>query len=138
LAKQIGETFEKEQSLKSLKTVVAVRDGKVILDNLATKLGRIGDLSLAGSCAFTGELDYRGTLRLSQETTSKLLSRKDLLGGLASMFSDKSSTRLSLPILVGGTSDKPTINLDLSEMAGEVGKNLSEEADNLIKGLFKK
>lgn len=138
LAKQIGETFEKEQSLKNLKTTITVKDGKVFLDNLATKLGQIGDLSLAGSYAFTGELDYRGTLLLSPETTDKLLSRKDLVGGLAGLFSDKSSTRLSLPILVGGTADKPTVNLDLSEMAEDIGKNLSEEAGNLIKGLFKK
>ncbi|MFH1372730.1 MAG: AsmA family protein [bacterium] len=138
LAQQAGQSFEKEQILKSLKTKISVQDGRVILDNLKTGVGKLGDLELGGYYAFDGGIQYRGSLLLSREWTEQLMSQGGLVSGLAGLFADKSVERIKLPLAIDGTVDKPAVNLDFSAMGQNLGDDLTKDAGNLLKGLFKK
>ncbi len=138
LASKMGESFDSEQTIKQLATNVSVKDGKVLLDDLQTKLGTVGDITIGGAYSFSGELDYRGSILLSKNWTEKLLSKEGLVGGLTNFFSDKSVERVRLPIVIGGTSDDPKMDIDYSVLTEALGDNVKDKAENLLKGLFKK
>jgi hypothetical protein len=138
LAKNAGQSFEREQPLKGLNTDVVVKDGKVGLDKLKTRIGNMGDLELGGFYSFSGDVEYKGSILLSRDWTAKLLSQKGLLSGLAGLFTDKSVERIKLPIAIGGTVDKPAVNIDYSALTKDVGDKLTKDADDFLKGLFKK
>ncbi|MEA3297562.1 MAG: AsmA-like C-terminal region-containing protein, partial [candidate division Zixibacteria bacterium] len=138
LASKTGQSFEKEQPLKNLTTNIVVKDGRVSADKLSTSLANLGDLELGGSYGFDGSLDYKGSVLLSQAWTDKLLSQGNLAGGLAALFTDKSSPRIRLPLTITGTMDKPSLNIDYSSMTKNLGENLKDNAADLLKGLFKK
>ncbi len=138
LAKQAGQSFEREQPLKELSTNIAVKDGKVRVDKLKTEVGNAGNLELDGFYSFDGEIDYRGSLLLSRDWTAHLISQGGLLGGLASLLGDQSVDRIKLPLAIGGTIDKPKVNFDYSSLGKNAKDNLSKEAGNFLKDLFKK
>ena len=138
LAEKTGQTFDKEQALKNLKTNVSVKDGKVYLDNMNTRLGSIGDMEIGGYYGFNDEINYTGTILLSEETTKKLTSQGGVLGGLAGFLSDSKSGRVKLPIKFFGTVDKPEADIDYSALTENAGENLKDNAADLIQGLFKK
>lgn len=132
LASKLGEEFSAEQVLKDASTNLFVKDGKVSMDKLITKLGDLGDLELD---LFYGLLDDRlgggGTILLSQERSKKLM------GGLGSLFGSGNTGRIKLPIKIGGTIDKPTFSIDFSAITDNIGDNLKNQAEGLLKGLFK-
>ncbi len=138
LAEKAGKSFEKEQPLKNLLTDIEVRDGKVHLDNVKTKLGDIGDLDLGGFYSFDGELDYTGSILLSKEWTEKLLSKGGLLKGLAGLLSDNSVDRVRLPISFGGTLDQPAFNIDYTALTKDIGDSVKKEASSFLNELLKK
>jgi len=138
LAKQAGQSFEHEQPLKGLSTNIVVRDGKVSLDKLKTKVGNVGDLELGGFYAFDGEIGYKGSLLLSKEWTAQLMSQGGLLGGLAGLFTNGSVERIKLPLAIGGTIDKPAVNIDYSALSKNAQDNLTKDAGDFLKGLIKK
>jgi len=138
VAEKTGNTFDREQPVKNMTTNIKVQDGKVALDELTTKLGNLGDVTLNGFYAFSGELNYSGSILLSKENTEKLLSKGGLLGGLAGLLSDNSIQRVKLPIAVSGTADSPKMNVDYTALTEGAKDNIKDEADNLLKGLFKK
>ncbi|MDF1544861.1 MAG: AsmA family protein [bacterium] len=138
LASKMGETFDTEQTIKQLATSVSVQDGKVILDDLQTRLGSIGDVTIGGAYSFTGAMDYRGSILLSKEWTEKLLSKGGLVGNLSNLFNDKSVKRVRLPIVIGGTSESPKMDIDYSALSEALGDNVKDQAEGLLKGLFKK
>ena len=134
-----GKSFEKEQVLKELMSKIEVRDGKVKLDKLNTSLGKVGDVDLSGFYSFNGQLDYEGSILLSQEWSQDLLSKGGLVGGLAGILSDKSVKRVKLPLLIGGTTDKPKVEVDYSSILESAKKDLIEEkGKGLLKDLFNK
>lgn len=138
LAKKTGQPFEREQPLKALNTNIVVKDGKVSLDKLKTEVGTMGDLELDGFYAFSGDIGYKGSILLSKEWTGRLMSQGGLLSGLAGLFTDKSIERIKLPLAIGGTLDKPSVEIDYSALAKNVQDNLSKDAGDFLKGLFKK
>jgi hypothetical protein len=138
LAKQAGQTFEQEQPLKGLNTNILVQDGKVRVDKLKAKIGKMGDLELDGFYAFKGDIGYKGSLLLSQEWTQQLLSQGGLLSGLAGMLTDKSAERIKLPIVIGGTLEKPSMNVDYTALSKNAQDNLTKDAGDFLKDLFKK
>ncbi|MCK4302576.1 MAG: hypothetical protein KAW91_07365, partial [candidate division Zixibacteria bacterium] len=138
IADKAGQSFEKEQPLKNLSTNILVKDGRVSVDKLTTSMGNLGDLGLDGSYGFDGSISYKGTVLLSEAWTQKLVSGSGLVGGLAGLLSDKSIERIRLPLEIGGTMDKPKLNLDYSALTKDIGENLKDDAGNLLKGLFKK
>ncbi len=136
MANQVGEPFDKEQEVRNMWTNIQVNDGKVKLDQLKTSFGKLGVISIDGYYSFSGELDYKGSLLLSKEWTKKLLSKGGLLGDLSGFLNDKSVDQIKLPLLIGGTVDKPKMNIDISAISKEAGKSIEKEAKNLLKGLF--
>jgi hypothetical protein len=138
LAQQAGQPFDREQPLKALNTNIVVKDGKVRLDKLKTRVGTMGDMELDGFYAFTGSLEYKGSILLTKEWTSQLMSRGGLLSGLAGLFTDKSVDRIKLPIVIGGTVEKPSFNVDYSALTKGAQDNLTKDAGKLLNDLFKK
>jgi hypothetical protein len=138
LAEKMGQKFDKEQSLRNLASKVTVKDGKVAVDNLKSKLGDVGDIEVGGYYGFDGAISYKGSILLSQEWTQKLLSKKGLLGDLAGMLTEKSADRIKLPIAFGGTMDQPKFEIDYSTITKNLGDNAKEDAKNLLNNLFKK
>lgn len=124
-----------EQTLKDLVSKISVENGKVKLDKFQTTLDKLGDVTLDGSYGFNGGLDYTGSIELSQELSGKLMSGSNLMSGVASLFGNKKSNRITLPFKVGGTLDKPDPQLDLS---GVVGENLQNQVGEALQGLLKK
>ncbi len=138
LAEKIGQTFDKEQSLKNLATKVTVKDGKVALDNLKSRLGDMGDIEVGGYYGFNGDISYTGSILLSQEWSQKLLSKKGVLGDLAGMLTEKSVDRIKLPIAFGGTMDQPKLEVDYSSLTKNLGSNVKDEAKNALDNLLNK
>lgn len=138
LAKKVGSSFEKNQSLSDLVTNIVVADGKVSLDNLKSSVGNLGDLELSGWYGFDGTISYKGGILLSEETTAKLFSNSKLLGALGDFLGEGSVKRLKLPLVIGGTISKPSVKLDYSVVADNLKTNIGDKATDLLKGLFKK
>lgn len=142
LAEKIGQTFDKEQPLKALKSAVKVRDGKVVIEGMKTVLNNLGDVELGGFYGFDGQIGYSGSMLLTKEATQKLISQGGMLGGLAGMASDKSTMRLKIPLSFTGTSTNPKFNLDFSGLSKNaqqnLQQNLNDKAKDLLNGLIKK
>ncbi|MFQ5500234.1 MAG: hypothetical protein ACE5FH_11245, partial [Candidatus Zixiibacteriota bacterium] len=98
----------------------------------------VGDLELSGSYGFAGDVAYKGKIKLSEVMSKKLLSRGGFAGGLAGLFGESSTKRIVLPIVIGGTLDDPSMNIDYSGIADNLGKNIVNDAGGLLKDLFKK
>ena len=138
LASKLGESFDAEQVIQNMWTNVEVKDGKVKMDALKITAGNLGDITLDGFYSFSGELNYTGDVLLSKAWTEKLMSKGGLIGGLSSLFSDKSVERVKLPLTISNTIDDPKMNFDFSVMVKDNQDKIKEEAGNLLKGLFKK
>jgi len=134
LASQLGEKISAEQTLKDATTNLYVKDGKVGIDKLVTKLGDLGDLELDGRYGFDGGISFGGTILLSKTRSDQLISK---YGALASILGG-SAGRLKLPLAFGGTLDNPTFNLDMSAIQENLGKNLKDQVGGALKDLFKK
>ena len=138
LANQMGSNLSEEQSLKNARTNITIRDGKVRLDTLLTRLGSLGDLVLDGYYSFNNDVSYSGTILLSTETTKRLKSNKGLLGALSGLLNDSHSDRIALPFVVSGTIDHPTANIDYSALSKKAGEKLVDDAGKKLIDLFKK
>ena len=138
LAAKAGKQMDKEQSLRDLKTNIVVKDGKVWLDKLKTNLGNIGELELDGYYAFAGNVDYKGSILLSKDWTQSLLSNKGLLGDAAGFLTDKSVDRIKLPIVMGGTIDKPSFKVDYDALGKAAGDKLKDKVDDAVNNLLNK
>ncbi len=139
LADEAGQTLDKEQALKDLKTNIVVQDGRVGLDGLKTRLGKLGDVELGGFYGLlSNQIDFKGTILLSEEWTQKLFSQKGVVSGLAGLLTDKSVNRVKLPIVIGGTPDKPELKVDYEGVTKSIGEDLKKDAGDLLKGLIKK
>lgn len=145
LAAQVGQKFDREQTLKDLTTLIKVEDGRVGLDQFKTKLGSFGDLNLGGSYGFAGDLEYQGSILLTKDQTARLYASGGLVGSVVSKLG-ADAERLNLPISVGGTMTSPKMNIDYSELTSnlqdqiqeEVTEGLVDEVENRLKGLFGK
>ncbi|HUV31162.1 MAG TPA: AsmA family protein [Acidobacteriota bacterium] len=138
LADKAGQSFSEEQPIKNLGTDILVKDGKIVLDNLKTRLTQVGDIEIGGFYGFDGSIGYSGSLLLSQEVTEKLVSKGGLLGGLAGLLTDKTTARLALPLKISGTADSPKAELDYSALTKTAGDDLGKKAGNLLEDLLKK
>ena len=138
IASKIGQTFDKEQPLKALKSAVKIKDGRVVIEGMKTVLSNLGDVELSGFYGFDGQIGYTGSMLLSKETTQKLMAQGGLLGGLAGLAADKSTMRLKLPLSVTGTMANPKMNLDFSGVSKGAQQNVTDKAKDLLNGLFKK
>jgi len=138
LAKKMGQPFDKKQPLKDLNTNIIVKDGKVHVDKLKSRLGKVGDIELDGYYTFDGALNYHGSLLLSKEWSKNLLSQKGLLGNLSGFLTEKSIERIKLPLVIGGTTEKPSFAIDYSILTKKLGKDIKKDVGNFLNNLFKK
>jgi hypothetical protein len=145
LAGQLGQSLDQEQALRDLATHISVQDGRVALENLTTGLGQLGDLTLGGSYAFSGELDYSGSLLLSEQQTARLFSG-GVMGELGKLLGEEKPQRLALPLSVTGWRTDPHVKLDLAAVteelqqgvAREQGRKLEDKARDKLNDLLKK
>jgi hypothetical protein len=129
LAEQTGYTIGGEQVVSDLFTHIKVEDGKVAIQNLKTGLGDLGDLHFGGQYAFSGELDYTGSLILTPQQTDKLFAR-GVMAQLSGLLGDKRPSRLTIPLSVTGTRNNPKIQLDLAGPIDELQKKYVAEKKN--------
>lgn len=135
LAAKAGADLDREQVLRNLTTAIRVKDGRVALDRLRTRLGNVGDLTLEGSYGFTGDLAYGGSLLLSEQTTSSLLAKSGLVGDLLGSHAPE---RLSLPLSLGGSLQAPRLAVDYTALTEELGREATEEAADKLKDLIRR
>lgn len=135
LAGRFGGHLEPEQALRELATAIRVQDGRLILDDLRTSLGELGDLELGGAYGFDGELDYTGSLLLSDRHSRELLGG-GLAGEVGRLLGGDDPERVTLPLRVDGTFAQPRFGLDYSVLGRRAAEGLADEAKEKLKGLF--
>lgn len=133
LASKLNTSFEKEQTIRSLVGNILVKDGKVILENINTKFGSYGDVSLEGFYGLDNNISYTGSILLNREMTRELLSNKSLMGNLSQIFKDNSIDRIKLPISISGTIDNPKFNIDFTSITEATGKNIINDLKSIFK-----
>lgn len=132
LSQAVNESIDPEQTIRTLVSKVTVDNGRVRMDDVTSKLDKLGDITLGGSYGFDGGLQYTGSLLLSQALTEKLTGK---LGNLGGLLKPKAVERMALPLVVGGTVDKPSVKLDMSAITKSAGKNILEGVGDKLKGL---
>ena len=143
LARKLGRTFDQEEKLKDLAGPVKVSGERVILERFTSELPGLGTLSIGGSYGFTGDLDFRGELLLTEENSRKLLGSagSGLTGAIGNILGKKEPAtvpRLKLPVKIGGAFTKPEVALDFSAMAKARGQEAADELKGKLEGMFKK
>ena len=141
LSEKVGQSLNKEQGLKNLSTAIRAENGRVILDQLSTGLGTLGDLSLGGSYGIDGAMDFSGSLLLSPAQTKNLMESGGLVGSIAGLLGGKNADRISLPLTVGGSLKKPKLNVDYSSLTRDATESLKddlkEDLGKKLKGFLK-
>jgi hypothetical protein len=115
-----------------------VEDGKVFLDKLKAELGKIGEVSIDGYYGFNGNLDYSGTILLSESMSKDVASKLGLGSSIANLLTSGSTPRFAVPVKIGGTVDNPSFEIDKETLQKNIADKLKGDAGNLLKGLFKK
>ncbi|MBK6900556.1 MAG: AsmA family protein [bacterium] len=145
VATKAGSSFGENQALRALAAHVVVRDGRVGLDTLATRLGDLGELVFGGGYAFTGELDAAGGLLLSEDLSRKLRNPGGVVGRVTGLLGGGGGAaapveRVVVPLRAGGTLTKPSVELDvagaLKEVAGGAAAQAAQGARARLRGLL--
>ena len=129
LSQALNEKIDPIQSIRTLVSKVSVDSGRVQLDDVTSKFDKLGDVKLGGWYSFDGGLQYNGSVLLSQPLTEKLFSGIGDLGGL---LKPKSVERVALPLVIGGTIDKPSVKLDLASVTKNAGKEAIQDAEKKV------
>lgn len=103
---QIMQSLGKEK-LRNYSASFTIKDGRII-SPATTLSGNMGEIKAQGSCALTGEMDYRLQLKLN-----KALSDKYSKQPLASLFIANGA--IEIPIKLTGSVRSPKATLDLTE-----------------------
>jgi uncharacterized protein involved in outer membrane biogenesis len=144
LAARAGGSFDQEQVLRDLATHIKVENGRVGLNDLTTRLGRVADVTVGGWYSFTGNLEYHGSLLLTEAQTNEIFARGAMLE-LANLLGSQRPARLELPMSVGGTRSDPKVKIDIGAVLGDLqeaalkeqGNKLEEEAKSKLGDLLK-
>lgn len=138
LAKQTGQSFAKEQSLRNLQTDYVVKDGKVNTGDFKTSLGNIGDIRIGGFYGFDSTLNYTGEILLTPELSKQLLGTKGVGGLLGGLLSSGNNDRMVIPLIIDGTTEHPNARLNWDILGEKAAGNLKKKAGSALKNLFKK
>ncbi len=140
VASLAGQSLDAEQSLKNLSASLRAENGRVMVDQLATGLGGLGDLSLGGSYGMAGDMKFEGTILLSEDQTQKLFQAGGLGGQVAGLLGSD-TTRLTLPLTLAGSLQKPQLKVDTSSLTQAIQNNLEDglkdELNRKLKDLFR-
>jgi hypothetical protein len=141
-ASLFGGSIAAEQSLKNFVSNIVVENGRVKIDKLKTSLGNLGDVEIGGSYGFNGGLAYTGSVLLSKDMTSKILNSNKLFGSVAGALTNDETQRMTLPLSIEGTIEKPVLKLDAEGMVKQASSSLLKNAkDDVLQKLgdiFKK
>ncbi|MBQ7554835.1 AsmA-like C-terminal domain-containing protein [bacterium] len=96
-----------KEKLRNYSASFTIKDGRII-SPAATLSGNMGEIKAQGSCALTGEMDYKLQLKLN-----KALSDKYSKQPLASLFIADGA--IEIPIKLTGSVRSPKATLDLTE-----------------------
>jgi hypothetical protein len=129
LAEKAGLTLDKEQLLKTLRSKIKVENGKVSLDKLVTGLGGLGDAEVEGYYSFAGGISGDGAVVLTKELSQSYAAKNGLLGNA---LIDKKTQRLSIPLLIGGTIEKPTFKLNYAALTNKIQESVKDETKKAI------
>jgi hypothetical protein len=137
LADKVGQSFAQEQGLRTLKTIIKIRDGRLIVEGLKSTISDIGDLDIAGSYGLTdsGTISFSGSIIPTKELMQSLSTKGGLSGAVAGLLGN---TKVKLPLSIGGTVTNPTVNFDLTGMAGSATEGLKQGLQDQLKGLIPK
>ena len=141
LAASMGRTAQPEEQLRDLAGVVKVAGERVLLERFASEIPGLGSLTLGGGYGFAGDLDFQGSLLLTQENSSKLLGGTGgLAGTLGNLLGKKDQPvqRLPLPVKIGGTWTKPDVVIDFAALTKSAGEDITRELKGKLEGMFRK
>jgi hypothetical protein len=147
LSSFLGIPMAKEEQIRTLWNTFRIENGRVYFDDL-TASSRDGDIQLAGWLGLDGSLDYKLTLVLSPELSTKFSALGDL-----SNYLKNDEGRVVLDINVGGKTTRPNFSFDTSraekklqdqlkakvnEKKEELKDQAKETAQDLLQQLLKK
>jgi hypothetical protein len=61
--------------------------------------------------------------------------KSDLLGSLGGLLGGGNVDRVTLPLVIDGTMDKPRVNIDVAGIGDQLKEGLQEQGKDLLKGL---
>ncbi|MEW5924885.1 MAG: AsmA family protein [Candidatus Zixiibacteriota bacterium] len=137
MAQSFNFSSVKEETIRDLASSFKVRDGRVIFDALKF-FNNMGDWNIIGSVGFDGSLDYSGEVLLTENMTSELMAKSDMVAGMASLLKDKKSGRVKVGFKLGGTYSNPKPTLDLSPAKEQLEDKLKNKVGDALKGLLGK
>ncbi len=147
LSSFLGIRMAKEEQIRTLWNTFRIENGRVYFDDL-TASSKDGDIQLVGWLGLDGSLDYKLTLVLSPELSTKFSALGDL-----SNYLKNDEGRVVLDINVGGRTTRPNFSFDTSraekkiqdqlkakvnEKKEELKDQAKETAQDLLQQLLKK
>jgi uncharacterized protein involved in outer membrane biogenesis len=147
LSSFVGIPIAREEPIRTLWNTFRIENGRVYFDDL-TASSKDGDIQLAGWLGLDGSLDYKLTLVLSPELSTRFSG----LGNLANYIKNDEG-RVVLDINIGGRTTRPNFSFDTSraerklqdqlkatvnEKKEELKDQAKETAQDLLQQLLKK
>ncbi len=139
LGEKAGLNVDKEQLLRTLRSKIKVEDGKVKAEKLTTAISGMGDAEIEGYYTFDNKISFNGAIVLTKELSQNYAARNGLIGGL---LLDSKTQRLRIPLVIGGSIEKPEIKIDFAALTSKVKESIKEDTKKAIeegtKGLLQK
>ena len=123
LSSFLGIQMAREQHIRTLWNTFRIENGRVYFDDL-TASAKDGDIQLAGSLGLDGSLDYRLTVVLSPELSTRFSALGDL-----STYLKNDEGRVVLDINVGGRTTRPNFTFDTSRAEKKLQDQLKAKVD---------
>jgi hypothetical protein len=134
MANTLNVTQLKDVSLKDVKTYFDFANGKVLVKPFQVKVQDI-EMQVGGMHGLDQSLDYIIGMKLPRSYLGS--SGNNLVNGLAAKASSRGvpvqlGETVNLNIRMGGSISKPSLKTDLKEAAGDVGKELKQQAATFV------
>ena len=134
LSSMLGVTQLKEISLRDIKSHFEFANGKVLIKPFNVKVHDI-DMQIGGMHGVDQSIDYIIAMKLPRKYLGS--AGNSLLNNLASQANRKGITVnmsevINLNVKMGGTITNPAIKTDLTEAAGDVAKELKQQAAGFV------
>jgi hypothetical protein len=134
LSEVLGVNTLKDISLRDIKSHFEFANGKVLVKPFDVKFKDI-DMQVGGMHGIDQSIDYVIAMKLPRKYLGS--ASNNLVNNLASQASSKGvpitvSDIINLNIKMGGSITKPTIKTDLKETAGDITKELKQQATDFV------
>ena len=136
LASLLSVTEFKDISLRDLKSHFEFANGKVLVKPFNIKVHDDIDMQIGGMHGFDQSLEYIIGIKLPRKYLGS--AGNSFINNLASQANNKGvavnmSEVINLNVKMGGTITNPVIKTDLKEAAGDVAKELKQQATDFVK-----